>query len=68
MLDGCLEDIDASISCLLARRISSERRGEIRNDYSSGQATTPDKYDEGTLATNLNASLKIEEIPQNVDV
>ena len=53
---------------MLARRISSERRGEIRNDYSSGQATTPDKYDEETLATNLNASLKIEEIPQNVDV
>ena len=29
VLDGCLEGIDASISCLLARRMSSERRGEI---------------------------------------
>ena len=28
VLDGCVEDIVASISCLLARRMSSERRGE----------------------------------------
>ena len=29
VLDECLEDVVASITCLFARRMSSERRGEI---------------------------------------
>ena len=49
VLDGCLEvDVVASISCLLARRMLFERRGE------RAQAMTPARFDEGILATDHN--------------
>ena len=51
-LDGCLEEIVASISCLLAGCLLNE---EVR-ESSSKQAITPAKYDEGTLATDRNAA------------
>ena len=50
MLDGCLEDTVASISCLLARRMSSERRGE--------RITPPGRRENAqqTFATTLKAA------------